>query len=196
MPTGARRPSERYELLMPHYGLEPTTNNLGVAHENGDVEQEHRRFKRAVDQALRVRGSRDFRDRSRLRALPAATWSSSATSPARRAGLEERAGAAPAARGAAGLCREVRVPVSRFSTIQVLRNTYSVPSRLIGTTLLVRVRSETLEVYRGTDASADACRGCSAMASTASTTATSSGRWCASPAPSPTTATATICSPA
>src|SRR5216683_8262160 len=47
-------------------------------------------------------------------------------------------------------CREVRVPVSRFSTIQVLRNTYSVPSRLIGTTLLIRVRSETLEVYRAT----------------------------------------------
>lgn len=32
----------------------------------------------------------------------------------------------------------------------MLQNTYSVPSRLIGTTLLVRVRSETLEVYRAT----------------------------------------------
>jgi hypothetical protein len=42
------------------------------------------------------------------------------------------------------------VPVSRFSTIQVLFNTYSVPSRLIGTTLLIRVHSETLEVYRAT----------------------------------------------
>jgi hypothetical protein len=40
--------------------------------------------------------------------------------------------------------------VSRFSTIQVLRNTYSVPSRLIGTTLLVRVHAETLDVYRAT----------------------------------------------
>src|SRR5436190_14840960 len=48
------------------------------------------------------------------------------------------------------LCREERVPVSRFSTIQVLRNTYSVPARLIGTTVLVRIRSEVLEVYRGT----------------------------------------------
>ena len=48
------------------------------------------------------------------------------------------------------LCRELRVPVSRFSTIQVLRNTYSVPARLIGTTVLVRVRAEALEVYRGT----------------------------------------------
>jgi hypothetical protein len=26
---------ERYRLLMTHYGVEATTNNLGVAHENG-----------------------------------------------------------------------------------------------------------------------------------------------------------------
>ncbi len=40
--------------------------------------------------------------------------------------------------------------MTRFSTIQVLRNTYSVPSRLIGTAVLVRARAETLELYRGT----------------------------------------------
>jgi hypothetical protein len=32
----------------------------------------------------------------------------------------------------------------------VLRNVYSLPARLIGTTVLVRVRAETLEVYLGT----------------------------------------------
>jgi Mu transposase-like protein len=40
--------------------------------------------------------------------------------------------------------------VSRFSTIHVLENTYSVPSRLIGTTLTVRLRAETVEAYLGT----------------------------------------------
>jgi hypothetical protein len=47
-------------------------------------------------------------------------------------------------------CRELRTTVSRFSTIQVVGNTYSVPSRLIGTQLLVRVRAETVEGYVGT----------------------------------------------
>jgi len=47
-------------------------------------------------------------------------------------------------------CREVRVAVTRFSTIQVLRNTYSVPSRLIGGSVLVRVHAETLDLYHGT----------------------------------------------
>jgi len=41
------------------------------------------------------------------------------------------------------------VRVSRFSTIQVLGNCYSVPSRLIGATITVRVRAETLEGYVG-----------------------------------------------
>ncbi len=50
------------EAVQTHYGVQPTTNNLGVAHENGDVEQQHFRFKKAVEEALRVRGSPDFAD--------------------------------------------------------------------------------------------------------------------------------------
>src|SRR5579859_5067527 len=140
---------ERYRLLMAHYGVEPTTNNLGVAHENGDVEQEHRQFKRAVDQALRVRGSRDFADRAAYaRFLQNLVRQRNLRRQVRW--LEERAALRPLPAAPLALCRELRVPVSRFSTIQVLRNTYSVPSRLIGSTLLVRVHAETLEVYRGT----------------------------------------------
>jgi transcriptional regulator with XRE-family HTH domain len=146
---GRAQAKRRYELLMLHYGLEATTNNLGVAHENGDVEQEHRQFKRAVDQALRVRGSRDFGDRAAYaRFLHNLVKQRNLTRQQRW--LEEREALRPLPAAPLGLCREVRVPVSRFSTIQVLRNTYSVPSRLIGTTVLIRVRAETLEVYRAT----------------------------------------------
>jgi hypothetical protein len=119
--------------------MEPTTNTLGVAHENGDVEQSHRRFE-AVDQALRVRTAATLW----TAAYPALrTWSR--IHPAARWAEEQAALRPPPLR----LVAE-RVPVSRFSTIQVLRNTYSVPARLIGTTVLVRVRAEVLEVYRGT----------------------------------------------
>ncbi len=54
----------RYQALMAHYRMQPTWNNTGVAHENGDVEQSHHRFKEALDQALRVRGSREFASRA------------------------------------------------------------------------------------------------------------------------------------
>jgi hypothetical protein len=42
------------------YGLTPERIQAEQANENGDVEQSHRRFKEAVDQALMLRGSRDF----------------------------------------------------------------------------------------------------------------------------------------
>jgi transcriptional regulator with XRE-family HTH domain len=146
---GRAQAKERYRLLMAHYGLEATTNNLGVAHENGDVEQEHFRFKQAVDQALRVRGSRDFADRAAYdRFLHKIVSQRNLTRQVRW--TEERQALRPLPATPLLPCREVRVPVSRFSTIQVLRNTYSVPSRLIGKRLLVRVRSQVLEVYLAT----------------------------------------------
>jgi hypothetical protein len=43
----------------------------------------------------------------------------------------------------------MRVTVSQFSTIAIKANIYSVPSRLIGTSLLVRVHAETIEGYVG-----------------------------------------------
>ena len=41
--------AENYQALMNHYAMQPTWNNLGVSHENGDVEQSHFRFKQALD---------------------------------------------------------------------------------------------------------------------------------------------------
>jgi hypothetical protein len=38
----------------------PTRNNLGVAHENGSIESSHGHLKKALRDALLLRGSRDF----------------------------------------------------------------------------------------------------------------------------------------
>jgi hypothetical protein len=56
--------TRRYQALMDHYGLVMEKINPREAHENGDAEQSHNRFKQAVDQALQLRGSRDFHDRA------------------------------------------------------------------------------------------------------------------------------------
>jgi hypothetical protein len=139
----------RYTALMGHYSMQPSTNTPGVAHENGDVEQAHHRFKQAVDQALRVRASRDFADRaSYARFLHELVRQRNQTRQLRWDA--ERPCLRPLPSHPLNLCRELRLSVSPFSTITVLRNTYSVPSRLIGTAVLVRVRAETLELYVGT----------------------------------------------
>lgn len=146
--AGREDRTQRYEALMQHYGMTPTTNNTGVAHENGDVEQAHYRFQQAVDQALRVRGSRDFADRASYeRFLQDLVRYRNQTRAGRYA--QEQQALRPLPAQPLAPCRELRVSVSRFSTMVVQGNTYSVPSRLVGATLLIRVRAEHLEGYLG-----------------------------------------------
>jgi hypothetical protein len=52
--------TRRYQGLMRHYGMTPTRNNPGVAHENGSIESSHGHLKKALEDALLLRGSRDF----------------------------------------------------------------------------------------------------------------------------------------
>jgi hypothetical protein len=139
----------RYQALMAHYGMHPTWNNVGIAHENGDVEQSHHRFKEAVDQALRVRASRDFATRAAYDHFVQNLIHKRNQTRAEKFSAE-KATLRPLPSRELAPCKELRVAVSQFSTITVATNRYSVPSRLIGSTILVRVRSEHLEGYVGT----------------------------------------------
>src|SRR5690606_38216621 len=58
--TDPKEFTQRYEGLLGYYGLKPEKTQPGRGNENGDVEQRHHRFKRAVDQALMLRGGRNF----------------------------------------------------------------------------------------------------------------------------------------
>ena len=145
---GHRHYTERYQALMQHYDLVPSTNQPGQAHENGDVEQAHHRFKQALDQALRLRGSRDFPERAAYtRFLQDLLRHRNLTRQVRWA--EEREQLRPLPARPLEPTQDLRIAVSRFATIRVLHNLYSVPARLIGQTLLVRVRAETLQLYLG-----------------------------------------------
>src|SRR5690606_28929352 len=54
--------TRRYDALCAHYGMSPSRNNTGIAHENGSVESAHRHLKEAIEDAVLLRGSRDFAD--------------------------------------------------------------------------------------------------------------------------------------
>lgn len=61
--------TRRFAALVARYGMVPTRNNRGVAHENGSIESRHGHVKDRIDQALMLRGSYDFvrlRDAGRL----------------------------------------------------------------------------------------------------------------------------------
>ena len=147
-PNKKREFTEAYQALIGHYGMTGSTNHPGVSHQNGDVESSHHQFKVAVDQALRVRGHRDFRDRSAYENfLAEIVRRRNATRATRFAAEQEHLRPLPAAPLLPA--KELLVKVNRFSLIRVQGNVYSVPSRLIGSVLRVRIRAEELEVYRG-----------------------------------------------
>jgi len=54
--------TRRYDGLCAHYGMTPTRNNKGVAHENGSVESSHGHLKAIIKDALLMRISADFED--------------------------------------------------------------------------------------------------------------------------------------
>jgi hypothetical protein len=138
--------TRRYKGLMKHYGLEGRKIQAASPHENGDIEQSHHRFKRAVDQALMLRGSRDFADRSEYASFLKHLFTQ--LNAGRRERFREELNVLrrlPEKRLEA--CKRIDVRVTRGSTIRVSHNVYSVDSRMIGETVNVRLYVEHLEVW-------------------------------------------------
>lgn len=138
--------TEDYEGLCTHYGITPIKTQPASPNENGDVEQRHRRLKDAVGQSLILRGSKDFssigdyekflrkligqlncnrKDKLReelliLRELP-------------RRRLDD--------------FKTIKVKVSKNSVIRLLKNSYSIHSRMVGETVKCKVHAEHITVW-------------------------------------------------
>lgn len=138
----------RYVELLGHYGMEPSRIAVGKANENGDVEQAHFRFRGAVDQRLRLRGSRDFNSVQEYRRfLKLLAVERNAERQSRLKEELEAMRGLPLRRLDA--FREEWVTVSRWSTVRVAGNVYSVPSRLIGYRLRARIHAASIELEYG-----------------------------------------------
>jgi hypothetical protein len=144
--SAGRDLTQRFRHVLEHYGLTSTRIRPGEGHENGVAEQANDRLKSRLEQALVLRGSRDFarlgdyqsfideivgrlngrlgerveQDREQLRPLPPAAIPSYTS---------------------------FACTVRRWSTIRLGNRTYSVPSRLIGHRLEARQHPDVVEVY-------------------------------------------------
>ena len=140
--------TRRYQELLKHYDLVPEKTNPDSGNENGDVEQRHHRFKRAVDQALMLRGSRDFAHVAAYgQFLCALTTQLNRGRRARFAEELQVLGGLPPVRVEA--VKRLVARVDCGSLIHVDRNAYSVNSRLIGQKVEVRLYVGHLEVWYG-----------------------------------------------
>jgi len=135
-----------YGALMRHYNLKPTKNQPGKSHENGDVEQAHYRIKERVDQALLLRGSRDFPDRSAYREFLRELTAARNRGRVRRL-EQELAVMQPLPARRLEDYRDFRVVVGPWSTIRVGHNTYSAPSRLMRYEVTARLHADRVEIH-------------------------------------------------
>jgi transposase InsO family protein len=140
--------TRRYRDLCEHYGMRASRNNPGESHENGSIESRQGSLKVALDQGLLLRGTREFADLHayeqfvaeavrRLNARCARGWEAERTRlkplPVRRTTDFE----------------EIDARVSKFGVFTAKSALYSVPSRLAGHRLKVRLHSAHLEAWLG-----------------------------------------------
>jgi hypothetical protein len=145
--TGGKRPfNADYAAMMRHFGMKPRTTEVGAKEQNGDVEASNGALKRALEQALLVRGSRDFESVD--------AWQSFVDEVNRRANrgrghrvAEDLHEMRELAVGKLPEFVEDDICVSEWSTVRVKHCAYSVPSRLIGEWVKVRIFEDRIEVW-------------------------------------------------
>lgn len=148
--TGGRSLNKRFKEVLDHYGLESTRITPGESHENGIAEKGNDLVKTALEQALILRGSRDFESVDAYMAFVHEVVDRDVNGSAVRRALAEERPHLEVLPAAPLPNYTVHKPtVRRWSTISVGGRLYSVPSRLIGHQLNVRQYADTLEVYYG-----------------------------------------------
>lgn len=147
--TAAREDlTRRYDALCAHYRMEPTRNNRGVAHENGVIESAHGHLKRAIADALLLRGSRDFTSLPEYRRFIDEIGARHNTRVADRIEAERsHLQCLPVARTSD--FESTWVDVTRSSGFTLRKVFYTVPSRLIGHRLRARLYDDRIELFIG-----------------------------------------------
>ena len=140
--------TRRYEELCGHYGMTPSRNNAGIAHENGSIEGPHGHLKRTINDAALMRGSSDFDDLAAYRRFVDEIVSrlnarNSKRIDSERAELQQL----PVRRTSD--YEEVTVRVTSSGGFTLRKVFYTVPSRLIGHRLRVRLFDDRLDIFIG-----------------------------------------------
>ena len=135
-----------YEELCNHYNLQPTRNNLGIAHENGSIESAHGYFKRRLEQAMLLRNSFEFQSVAAYQNfIQEVIDTLNAKCSERFRSEQAHLQSLPKYRYPDYEVISTRVSVN--STIMVRCILYSVPSQLIDERLNIRLYSDRLVGY-------------------------------------------------
>ena len=140
--------TKRYADLCSHYGLRATRCNPGQSNENGSIESRNNSLKRALDQALRLRGSRSFDARPDYETFVGTIVQRMNMRAAKRLATE-RAMLKPLPVRRTAEFEEIPARVSKYAIFTLKGVLYSVPSQLIGHRLMVRQYAQHVEGWLG-----------------------------------------------
>jgi hypothetical protein len=144
-----RKFNSRYQALMDHYGMVPRTIQVNSPEENGDVESLNGALKNRLNQHFLLRGNRDFESIEAYEKFLQSVLAK--VNNLRRKKLAEELAMMSAL--SVDLLPEYELKearVSNSSTVNILRNIYSVPSRLIGKNVKAKCYEDRIEIsYHG-----------------------------------------------
>jgi transposase len=135
-----------YQGLLRYYGINARKINPCRPNENGDIEQRHNRFKRALAQELMLRGSKDFNSRADYEEFLRRLLKRLNSGRKERL-VEEMEVMKPLPAARLNTEKRIKLKVNTASTITVQKNIYSVHSRMIGEMVEVRIKSEEIEIW-------------------------------------------------
>lgn len=138
----------RYEALCAHYGMEPTRNSRGEAHENGSIEGPHGHLKSAIRDALLLRGTGQFETLEEYRGFVDEIVSRKNARHGKHIEAE-RAHLRPLPPARTSDYEDVPVYVTSSGGFTLRKVFYTVPSRLIGHRLRVRLYDDRLDLLIG-----------------------------------------------
>jgi transposase len=145
--AGGRGLTKRFEAALEHYGLRSTRIRPGEAHENGVAERGNGLLKQALEQALILRGNRDFGSLGEYQVFLDEVIARRLLRPAAAKIAEERAALHPLPSSRLPSYTSYQAKVRSYSTLRIGSRSYSVPSRLIGHQVDVKQHANHLEVY-------------------------------------------------
>jgi hypothetical protein len=128
--------------------MTPTRNNRGVAHENGSIESAHGHLKAAIRDAMLLRGTNDFADLAEYRGFIDELVSKKNRRGGKRIDAERAALKALPDRRTSDYEEEI-VTVTSSGGFRLRKVFYTVPSRLIGHRLRVRLYDDRLDLLMG-----------------------------------------------
>lgn len=148
---GAKREfNDELIKIAEYYGFSLRTTNIDCPNENGDVESLNGHIKKRIHQALLLRRSTEFESMEKYDCFLQTVFSKANKNRIKKLQEEIQVMNGIPAQPLPEY-QEMYVSVRCSSTVHIKKVTYSIPSRLIGTSLKAMIYEEIIRLYNGAD---------------------------------------------